>query len=210
MSSEEQLSQALRAVDQATTSDQLMTATTSLVRCRDLKAIPKLLEVIGYNNPALAGLAVSGLVALGRKAAPEILQNLDPQNYGARAWAVKALAEIGDSCALETLIHAVEHDIGPSVRRAATTGLGRLGVTDSPALTAEEQQRCLHTLSKACTDGEWIVRYAACVGLENQIQASDELFSEGLKRIEQLSSENEPVKVVRLRAARALERLRSQ
>ena len=49
MSSEEQLSQALRAVDQATTSDQLMKATASLVHCRDLKAIPKLLEVIGLS-----------------------------------------------------------------------------------------------------------------------------------------------------------------
>ena len=80
MSAEQPLTEALRAVDQATTSDQLMKATAALVRCCDLKAIPKLLEVIGYNNPALAGLAVSGLIALGRKAAPEILRNLDPQN----------------------------------------------------------------------------------------------------------------------------------
>ena len=210
MSAEQPFTQALRAVDQATTSDQLMKATAALVRCCDLKAIPKLLEVIGYNNPALAGLAVSGLIALGRKAAPEILENLDPQNYGARAWAVKALAEIGDSCALETLIHAAENDIGPSVRRAATKGLGRLGIADHPALTADEHQRCLRTLSKACSDGEWIVRYAACVGLENQIRAGDTGFPEGTSRIEQLASDDEPVKVVRLRAVLALERLQIQ
>lgn len=206
MKPDHELDNALRAVDAATTSDQLMEATARLVRCRQLKAVPKLLEVIGYNNPALAGLAMGGLIALGKDAAPEILRNLDPQNYGARAWAVKALAEIGDDCALDTLIRAVDSDIGPSVRRAAAKGLGRLSYASDPTEASKQRDQCLEALVRACSDGEWVVRYAACVSLEIRL-AEGRPYADAIQAIGRLTEPTEPVKVVRMRAIQALERI---
>ena len=53
MTSDSALSQAIASVDAARTSAELMQATTALVRCNDLRSIPKLLEVIGFNNLSL-------------------------------------------------------------------------------------------------------------------------------------------------------------
>jgi len=89
-------------------------------------AIACLVEVLGFNNPGAAVAAVDGLIALGAPAVEPLLQRLDPRNYGARAWAVRALAGIGDVRGLELLEEALASDVGPSVRRAAACGLGNL------------------------------------------------------------------------------------
>ena len=206
MTSDAALTQAIASIDAATSSDGLMKATAALVRCNDLRSIPKLLEVIGYNNPALAGVALSGLVALGPEAAPQILDRLDPQNYGARAWAVRALAEIADSCALETLIEALGNDIGPSVRRAAAKGLGNLRLTGDAINISSQRQRCLEALSHGCLDGEWIVRYSCCASLERLLSAGG-AEEQAIQSLRKRTGTTERVKVVRLRAELALQRL---
>ena len=206
MTSDSALSQAIASVDAARTSTELMQATIALVRCNDLRSIPKLLEVIGFNNPALAGVALSGLVALGPDAAPQILDRLDPQNYGARAWAVRALAEIADGCALDTLVEALGNDIGPSVRRAAAKGLGHLKLTGNPDEINSQRQRCLKALSHGCQDGEWVVRYSCCASLE-RLLSTGEAERQAIQCLRERTGTSERVKVVRLRAALALQRL---
>ena len=206
MTSDSALSQAIASVDAARTSTELMQATIALVRCNDLRSIPKLLEVIGFNNPALAGVALSGLVALGPDAAPQILDRLDPQNYGARAWAVRALAEIADGCALDTLVEALGNDIGPSVRRAAAKGLGHLKLTGDPHEINTQQQRCLQALIHGCQDGEWVVRYSCCASLE-RLLSTGEAELQAIQCLRERTGSSERVKVVDLRAALALQRL---
>ncbi|MFO7629390.1 MAG: HEAT repeat domain-containing protein, partial [Prochlorococcaceae cyanobacterium] len=174
------------------------------------EAAPVLVEVLGYNNPGAAVAAVDGLVAIGQAAVPALLE-LDPGNYGARAWAVRALAGIGDVRGLELLEDALGRDVAASVRRAAAKGLGQLLLDD---LEAAEQQavrrRCLKALAAAGADGEWVVRYAVAVGLESlamELEQGD-LRQQAIQSLQTLAeATQEPTAVVRCRARLALENL---
>jgi phycocyanobilin lyase beta subunit len=82
------------------------------------------------------------------------LLQLDPENYGARAWAVRALVGIGDVRGLELLVDALGTDVAASVRRAAAKGLGALRLGDlEPARQAAIQARCLDALLAATSVG---------------------------------------------------------
>ena len=198
------------AVVRADTSDGLLEATEALAATGHPDSAPCLLEILGFNNPGAAVAAVDGLIAIGEPVVDTILDNLDGYNYGARAWSVRALAGIGDRRGLPVLERALAADIGPSVRRAAACGLGNLKLSDAEQADAE-RQRCLSGLIQATGDGEWIVRYAVTVGLErrlNDAHCPDALRDAGLQALELLNSDaKEDVKVVRLRAALALQRL---
>lgn len=157
----------LADVDQADSAVSLLMAVRSLAQTADSQAIPKLIEVLGFNNPGAAVAAVGGLVAIGEPAVAPLLKHLDGYNYGARAWAIRALAEIGDPRALEVLLTAAG-DFALSVRRAAARGLGTLqwqALEPSERVTA--QKRVLERLLETSHDPEWVVRYAAIVGLES-------------------------------------------
>ena len=214
----------LQAVEEAASSEALLHATRSLVSlCAQLEphsndqqaAILCLLELLGTNNPGAAVAAVDGLIACGNAAVEPLLHNLDEHNYGARAWAVRALASIGDPRGLPVLERAVATDIGPSVRRAAARGLGNLQLEQ--LLAAERPrivERCLRGLALGCADGEWVVRYAAVVGLEGFLpQASAAgmpaaIAQEGRSLLEQRAQpKEEDTPVVYLRAQQALENL---
>jgi phycocyanobilin lyase beta subunit len=179
-------------------------------------AIAALVQVLGFNNPGAAVAAVDGLIACGEAAVAPLLANLDAHNYGARAWAVRALAGIGDVRGLELLEQALGGDIGPSVRRAAARGLGQLR---SDALPAQERrevlERALTALEAAAADGEWVVRYAVVVGLESLALAltpesggsEGEIWERALRTLTLLSQHDQTTTVVRLRANQALWRL---
>lgn len=156
----------IEAVDRADSAPSLIGAVRSLAAAEDPEAVPKLIQVLGFNNPGAAVAAVNGLVRLGDPAVIPLIEELDGYNYGARAWAIRALAEIGDPRALDILL-AAAGDFALSVRRAASKGLGTLHWQQ---LNANErspgQRRALDVLIKATTDPEWVVRYAAIVGLE--------------------------------------------
>jgi phycocyanobilin lyase beta subunit len=200
------------AVQQASSSEGLVLATRQLACCGTAAAAPVLVEVLGFNNPGAAVAAVDGLIALG-PAAVEALLELDPENYGARAWAVRALAGIGDVRGLDVLIDALGSDVAASVRRAAAKGLGSLQLAPLPA--AQRQaigSRCLAALEAATGDGEWVVRYAVAVGLESLAPHLDppshhwQRAETGLVRLSQAADGNP--RVVQLRASLALSRLR--
>lgn len=202
------------AVRRADSALGLLQATQALAAAPHPDGAACLVEVLGFNNPGAAVAAVDGLVAIGEPAVETILSNIDGHNYGARAWAVRALAGIGDVRGLEVLEDALGQDIGPSVRRAAARGLGQLRLS---ALAGPQRQavvsRCLAALLAGCGDGEWVVRYAVVVGLEALAQqlspdAAGIALAPVREALEWLCRDPaEEAPVVQLRAALALQRL---
>lgn len=202
------------AVQRADSALGLLQATQALAASAHPDGAACLVEVLGFNNPGAAVAAVDGLIAIGVPAVDTILTNIDGYNYGARAWAVRALAGIGDVRGLEVLEDALGKDIGPSVRRAAARGLGQLQLESlSEAERSSSLNRCLAVLLDGCRDGEWVVRYAVIVGLEHLarswfsvLQAPDQAsLRQALQRLKDNPEEEAPV--VQLRAALALQRL---
>ena len=213
----------IEAVEQADTATTLLAATTRLASqlAGDdppaPAAIAALVQVLGFNNPGAAVAAVDGLIACGETAVAPLLDNLDAHNYGARAWAVRALAGIGDVRGLELLEQALGGDIGPSVRRAAARGLGQLRCAALPAQDRRAvQERALTALEAAAGDGEWVVRYAVVVGLESLAldltpetgSSERDLRERALQTLTLLSDPDQDTTVVPLRANQALGRLR--
>ena len=206
----------VEAVQRADSALGLLQATQALAASAHPDGATCLVEVLGFNNPGAAVAAVDGLIAIGVPAVDTILTNIDGYNYGARAWAVRALAGIGDVRGLEVLEDALGNDIGPSVRRAAARGLGQLQLDQLPPpqrrATAE---RCLQALVEGCRDGEWVVRYAVVVGLESLAPAVHPELAEGLSAQQRLHealislcrNPAEEAPVVQLRAALALQLL---
>lgn len=205
------LAAGIAAVQQADSVQGLLRATQELAASGDPAAAPVLVEVLGFNNPGAAVAAVEGLISLGTAAVDALLQ-LDPENYGARAWAVRALAGIGDVRGLELLEEALASDVGPSVRRAAACGLGNLRLdTLVEVQRSAVRSRALAALVAGCRDGEWVVRYAVAVGLEALVQRMQPSAEESHRAAEALEalccSEAEDTPVVRLRASMARQRL---
>lgn len=161
------IQQSIEAVNQADSADLLLKTVEDLAEIGDRAAIPTLVEVLGFNNPGAAVAAVDGLIKIGEPVVPYLLKNLDGYNYGARAWATRVFAGIGDPAALDLLLKAAVSDFSQSVRRAAARGLGNIIWSKLPTdEVASAQQKVLDTLLLATEDGEWVVRYAAIVGLE--------------------------------------------
>jgi len=221
MASTLSVAELVEAVRRADSALGLLQATQALAASAHPAAAACLVEVLGFNNPGAAVAAVDGLIAIGEPAVATILTHIDGHNYGARAWAVRALAGIGDVRGLEVLEEALGQDIGPSVRRAAARGLGQLQLAGlSLAAQRLTASRCLQALLDGCRDGEWVVRYAVVVGLELLASQLDQLQGEIhgddwsaprqplLAALQGLSAAAaEPVPVVQLRAALALQRL---
>lgn len=165
---------ALQAVNTADSAQGLIDAVEAFSVLKDERAIPTLIEVLGFNNPGAAVAAVEGLIQIGIPAATALLKQLDDYNYGARAWAIRALAGIGDPRGQDLLLQAAVEDFAMSVRRAAARGLGTIRWHEIPF--AERQGRQLRSqtaLLKATQDEEWVVRYAAIVGLQALATALD-------------------------------------
>ncbi|HJN36398.1 MAG: HEAT repeat domain-containing protein [Prochlorococcus sp.] len=215
MNEQHRLDQAIQKLNGASTSDGVIQATHQLAALRNPDAADVLMTVLGFNNPGAAVVAMNGLIALGPSGVPTILSRLDPQNYGARAWAVRALAAIRDVRGLEVLEEALVHDFSASVRRAAARGLGELNLSENPLEAGQQLERCLKVLIRSCTDDEWVVRYALIFSLERRMLDDPEptsrpLQAQALKALKTFASGAETVNVVRQRAQLALQRLQIQ
>lgn len=157
----------IEAVENADSAIRLLKAVEKLAQVRSPKAIPTLTDVLKYNNPGAAVAAVEGLINIGEPAVPYLLDNLDDYNYGARAWSIRVFAGIGDPRALDLLLKAAINDFSLSVRRAATRGLGFIKWSQLPSEQINAaQKKVLDTLVLVTQDGEWVVRYASVVALE--------------------------------------------
>ncbi|MFB2837510.1 HEAT repeat domain-containing protein [Floridanema evergladense] len=173
--------QLIQAIEQADSSESLIAAVRTLADVRSEAGIPKLIAVLGYNNPGAALAAVTGLIQMGATAVPRLLELLDGYNYGARAYAIRALAAIADPRALEVLLNAAKSDFAPSVRRAASKGLGNLHWHQlEPSQIRIAQETAFQTLVEICQDPDWSIRYAAVVGLQtmaNQTHFLDQILA---------------------------------
>lgn len=208
---DEQVKPLIKAVDRADSAEGLLEAVKALVAVRHEAAIPTLIEVLGYNNPGAAVAAVDGLIDIGEAAVSYLLEKIDGYNYGARAWATRALAGIGDPRALDLLLDAASNDFSLSVRRAAAKGLGSIRWSNLPAEEVlPAQNKVLDTLLLVSQDVEWVVRYGAVVGLQSLFNATVKTLPDFEKRIlarfKQML-EIEPELVVRVRVQLALQQI---
>lgn len=187
MTDSAQTQELIRAVEQADSPAKLIAAVKAMAAVKSKAAISTLIAVLGYNNPAAAVVAVEGLIALGDSAVQPLLEQLDDYDYGARAYAIRALAAIADPRALDVLLTAALCDFAPSVRRAAASGLGKL---DWNQLLAEQRQaaqtKALQALLSISEDSDWSIRYAAVVGLQ-ALSTAPNLINQIQPRFEQMS-----------------------
>ncbi|MEM8778862.1 MAG: HEAT repeat domain-containing protein [Cyanobacteria bacterium P01_G01_bin.49] len=203
----------IEGVEKADSSDGLLEAVESLSEIRHEQAIPTLIEALAYNNPGAAVAAVEGLINLGDLAVPYLLQQIDGYNYGARAWATRALAGIGHPSALEHLQETALKDFSMSVRRSAAKGLGNINwlqLSPEKGLTAKIE--VAETLIKVADDPEWVVRYAAVVGVQNLAVAvanTDVALLNTLVKKLQNMVETEPELGVCARIQLALQRIKA-
>ena len=173
------LQQRLQAVETADSAQGLLDAVEALAELADEGAVDALIRVLGYNNPGAAVAAVEGLIKVGTPAASALLTQIDGYNYGARAWALRVLAGIGDPRGLDLILETAVEDFSLSVRRAAARGLGAIQWEKLPQERREpEQSRTIQTLLTVLEDVEWVVRYGAVVGLQGvAIAAAREGFA---------------------------------
>ncbi len=196
------------AVEKADSANELLTAVENLAAAKSEAAIPTLTDVLRYNNPGASVAAVDGLIAIGKAAVPYLLANLDGYNYGARAWATRALAGIGDVRGLDLLLEAAVSDFSFSVRRGAARGLGNIIWSDLEESRVSEAQKAVFAALEKLSQGdpEWVVRYAAIVGLEG-LGTAAVAFRRAIRELLGQIRETEAEIVVRLRADQALEHL---
>lgn len=204
----------IQAVEQADSSPRLLAAVRTLANAKIEAGIPTLIAVLSYNNPGAAVAAVDGLVKLGDVAVEPLLNLLDEYNYGGRAWAIRALAQLADPRALDTLLNAAETDFALSVRRAAAKGLGDIQwLKLSPEEIFSAQGRVLKTLQITCHDPEWVVRYASVVGLQGLATAVAETqpdyWQQIIAHFEQLTKDESDL-AVRARVQFALAQLQPE
>jgi phycocyanobilin lyase beta subunit len=197
----------IQAVDEADSAEKLVKAVRALAQLQHEAAIPTLTTVLRYNNPGAAIAAVDGLISLGEVTVPYLLENIDGYNYGARAWATRVLAGIGDPRALEVLIDAATSDFSFSVRRGAVKGLGNLKWQNLPETeTISALEKVLQTLATVALDTEWVVRYAAIAGLQSFAMNQALLRAEVIEKLTELST-TETEFIVKTRILWALENL---
>ncbi|MBD1838268.1 HEAT repeat domain-containing protein [Coleofasciculus sp. FACHB-64] len=191
----------IRAIEQADSPGRLVASVRALTAARLEVGIPTLIAVLGYNNPGAAVAAVEGLIQLGEIAVQPLLEKLDAYDYGARAYAIRALAGIADPRALDILVEAAVTDFAPSVRRAAAKGLGNLRWH---TLNAEQIQsaiaRALETLLLISQDQDWAIRYAAVVGLQ-ALSTQLEVRPSIQKRLAEMALDNDPAVRARVQLA---------
>ena len=162
------LEERLQAVEAADSSQGMIDAVEALAELQDEGATDMLIRVLGYNNPGAAVAAVEGLIQIGTPAASAVLEQIDGYNYGARAWALRVLAGIGDPRGLDLVLETAAEDFSLSVRRAAARGLGAIQWEKmSEAERQKAQTKAIDTLLKVIqADPEWVVRYGGVVGLQ--------------------------------------------
>lgn len=203
-----------QAVDSADSAEGLLEAVEALAASRQEAAIPTLIQVLGFNNPGAAVAAVDGLIELGEPAVSALLEKIDGYNYGARAWATRVLAGVGDPRAIDILLDAASNDFSLSVRRAAAKGLGNIIWSKVAAeKLLDAQRQVLETLLQVSEDVEWVVRYSAVVGLQSfchETTATSPDFQKAVVARFNKILEDEPELVVRCRVELALQQLSPQ
>jgi phycocyanobilin lyase subunit beta len=193
----------LQSIEVAENAMKLADAVKALAEAAIPETAPDLIRALNYNNPGAAVAAVDGLIAIGNAAVMPLLDLLDNHNYGARAWALRALSGIGDPRSLSLLLDTAENDFALSVRRAAAKGLGSIHwELMAAAEVVAAQAKCAKVLLGLCDDPEWVVRYSAIAGLESLGQAAGQIKG----RLVQVAAQDAEI-AVQARARLALQRI---
>lgn len=159
------LADRVRKVEQgADTATELIEAAEELAEASadHPQLLPVLVDMLGYNNPVAANVAMDALVSSGSAAVSSLLIGVAAFNYSVNAYALRTLARIGDPSVASVAAECASRAPIPNVRRAACRALGAL------------RYQCSEDASKAYTqlvlladrEPDWGVRYAAIVALE--------------------------------------------
>jgi phycocyanobilin lyase beta subunit len=202
MTNSAQTQELIHAIEQADSPAQLVAAVQNLAAARVEEGISTLIAVLGYNNPSAALAAVQGLIQLGKAAVQPLIEQLDEYNYGARAYAIRALAAIKDPRALDLLVSVAATDFAPSVRRAAAKGLGTLHWDELGQERPSAQEKAMQTLLSISQDSDWSIRYAAIIGLQALFTLAPDLQEQIRAQFQQIA-QTDTDKAVRARVIRA-------
>lgn len=134
--------------------------------------LPVLVDMLGYNNPVAANIAIDALVAGKDASIPSLLTGVAAFNYSVNAYALRALARIADPTVLGVCLACARDGPIPNVRRAACRALA--GLQYETTEDAHSAYRCL--LALADQEPDWGVRYASLAALESF--ASTDLIDE--------------------------------
>jgi phycocyanobilin lyase beta subunit len=206
------IAELLKEIEDADSAPKLADAVKALAQfgaeSGDVRVVPDLIRALSYNNPGAAVAAVDGLIAIGEPSVVPLLTLLDGYNYGARAWALRALSGIGDPRSLSLLLDTAQNDFALSVRRAAARGLGtiRWEQMEADGVVAA-QAAVLDVLLGTLVDGEWVVRYSAISGIERMLSfaQSGETRAMAIESLTMVRDRDEDL-AVRSRASLAIDR----
>lgn len=160
------LAERVRKVEQgADTATELIEAAEELAgaSAEHSQLLPVLVDMLGYNNPVAARVAMDALVNSGMAAVPSLLTGVAAFNYSVNAYALRTLARIGDPSVASVAAECATRAPIPNVRRAACRALGALRYKSSEDASNSYMQLIL----LADRESDWGVRYAAVVALEN-------------------------------------------
>ncbi len=195
------------------------TALRALGRIRDKRAIPFLIEALGYPETWLPPRIGEILVSIGEESIEHLIKGLkDYKSATSRGWAAEILGWLEAKSAVPQLLDAL-FDVSPEVRAKAAGALGKIGddravnkltellisdpvpfvrVRIANALGEIGHPAVIDYLINVLKDPEWWVRVRAVEALE---QLGDKAVSGLLIALEEDDVE------VRRRAAMALERI---
>lgn len=142
--------------------------------------LPVLVDMLGFNNPVAANIAIDALASAGTESLPSLLRGVAAFNYSVNAYALRAIAKIGDPSVADVCIACAEKGPIPNVRRAACRALSALMYASS----AEAEKAYTVLVQLADVEPDWGVRYAAIVALERFMAekfVNDALLQSGLK-----------------------------
>lgn len=151
------------------------------------QTLPVLVDMLGYNNPVAARIAVEALVKGGKSSIEPLLTGVGAFNYAVNAYALRALAGVGDPSVAAVCVACAKKGPIPGVRRAACAAIASLRFADVDSATNA------YEVLLRIADGEpdWGVRYAAVVGLERFKASellSDEVRANGVRVLEGILS----------------------
>ncbi len=201
------LAAGISQLEQAVDTQQQIAAVQVLGNTQDPAALPHLIRAFGFNRPAVADAALAEILRFGAAAVLPLLENIDDYNYGARAYSVRALATLGDPRALLYLLQVIRTDFAPSVKRAATRGLGRVALAALSPLDPD----LLMTLQTCLQDGDWAVRYGAvCALADLQAHPEETVRAQVAELIQRATADTDPLIRVKVEVSCALGAERSE
>mmetsp|Transcript_13667 Transcript_13667/g.36717 ORF Transcript_13667/g.36717 Transcript_13667/m.36717 type:complete len:241 (+) Transcript_13667:262-984(+) len=149
----------------------LIEAAHAIAQCSIEATIPVLVDMLGFNNPIAANIAIEALVRNGSRSIPSLLLGVGAFNYAVNAYALRALGRIGDPRVLDVCAECAQTAPIPNVRRAAVRAIGLLRYEHAGELSA-----ACELLLALTQDADWSVRYSAVAAL-SAFAAADKLSS---------------------------------